>query len=234
MRFLILIIWGLNICFASDISFEVGRTDTIFNRFAIPNDLPNRVSLPIDETITSYRATGFFDLPSGNKLYVLYAPLETSYEFSSKKNFEFNNTNFSNSQNTTVSYKFSSYRLGYMFHRDYSSLSVWGGLTGKIRDAEISVKQKGQKSSFDNVGFVPLLSFGLDWTIYETFSLYTHTDALGASQGAAYDSQVELRYKLNSTYISFGKRILGGGADNDNVYNFAQFDSYFIKVGYNY
>ena len=96
------------------------------------------------------------------------------------------------------------------------------------------MKQQGQKSSFDNVGFVPLLSFGFDLVIYESLNLYTHTDALGASQGSAYDSQIELRYKLNSTYISFGKRILGGGADNDNVYNFAQFDSYFLKVGYNF
>ena len=82
------------------------------------------------------------------------------------------------------------------------------------------------------MGFVPLAAFGFELDLSQSISLCSHTDALTASQGSAYDSQLEIRYNLNNVSLSLGKRIPGGGADNDNVYNFAQFDTYYSGITY--
>lgn len=67
------------------------------------------------------------------------------------------------------------------------------------------------------------------------WSLFTHLDALGASQGYAYDFQFELRYKTSLHYsLGIGYRSLGGGADNDTLKNFAQFDTTYFSLVYNF
>ena len=215
----------------SSLSFDLGQTKGIFNKFAIPNTIVDRVSLPKDKTMDSYRITGYFDLSSGNQIYFLIAPLETSFKFNSTKPFEFDNQNFLSGEQTEVNYKFSSYRLGYLWKWKFSHLKIWSGFIGKIRDAEIEVVQGNKSRSFKNVGFVPLASFGFEASLFSSLSIYSHTDALSAKQGSAYDSQLELRYKLSNSSISIGKRVLGGGADNENLYNFAQFDTIYTRIG---
>jgi len=220
--------------FASSISLDIGQTETVFNRFAIPNTSADRVSLPTEDTLTSYRVTGYFDLSSGNQIYVLIAPLETEYHFTSNRNFEFADNNYTSGTATNVKYKFNSYRLGYLWKWKTSSFDFWTGVVAKIRDANIEVTQGTRTSAFDNIGIVPLASMGFDFRLFKNLSVFSHTDALGASQGSAYDSQLELRLKLSSLSVSFGKRVLGGGADNDEVYNFAQFDSLYSRLTYSY
>ena len=214
---------------ASSISIDIGETKTAYNRFAIPNTTANRISLPQGDKMTTHRVTGYFDLSDNSQLYVLLAPLETDYTFVADKDFTFDGVNFVNGIETKVKYKFNSYRLGYL-KSWYSGRSGWWiGATGKIRDASITVTQGNSTHSYDNVGLVPLLSLGFDWPFYSNFSLFSHTDALGASQGSAYDAQLELKQQFNQFSWSFGKRILGGGVDNDKVYNMAQFDTFYLR-----
>lgn len=219
---------------ASSLSFDVGETKAIYNRFAIPNNDQNRISLPIDDSLTSFRVTGYVDLDSGNQIYFLLAPLSTSYNFVSTKNFEFDNESFLAGADTDVSYKFNSYRLGYLWNWKFSNFHFWTGLVGKIRDAKIEVKQAGKSKAFENIGFVPLAAIGAQLFMSKSFSLFSHTDALAASQGSAFDSQLEARYHFHNLALSIGKRILGGGADNDRVYNFAEFATNYLRLSYLY
>ena len=119
-----------------------------------------------------------------------------------------------------------------MWKWENSSFNYWTGIVGKIRDAKISVTQGSNSKSYDNLGFVPLLAFGFDYKMTSQISLFSHTDALTAAQGSAFDSQLEVRYLISNFGVSFGKRILGGGADNDEVYTFAQFDTYYTRLSY--
>lgn len=210
------------------VNFEIGEVKTNFNYFQLPNERVNRVNLPQDESNTTIRLRGLLNIDQKSKLYFLIAPLKIDYNFISQSNFKFDNTNFNSNLPTKVEYQFNSYRIGYLRFVKYESLHFWYGAVLKIRDAFIKVKQQNLSDQFDNVGIVPLLSFGLNYNFSESFSFYTHTDALTASQGSAYDSQLELRFKG----IGFGKRILGGGADNDTLLNFAQFDSYYLNYTY--
>ena len=215
---------------AGSISVDIGQSKTAYNRFAIPNTTANRTELPQGDKVTTYRITGYFDLADNSQLYVLLAPLELDYVFVADKDFTFDGVNFDNGVETKVKYKFNSYRVGYLKSWYTGHSGWWLGATGKIRDAHIKVTQGNSTQTYDNVGLVPLLSFGFDLPLYSNVSLFSHIDALWASQGSAYDAQLELKQQLNQFSWSFGKRILGGGVDNDKVYNFAQFDTLYIRL----
>ncbi len=219
---------------ADSISLDLGQTKTAHNRFAIPNTSADRVSLPQGDKVTTYRVTAYLDLAEDSQLYVLLAPLETDYTFVADKDFTFDGVNFANGVETRVDYTFNSYRLGYLKTWVINRFRWWLGATGKIRDAEIAVTQGNTTRRYNNVGLVPLLTIGFDWPFYANFSLFTHTDAIWSSQGSAYDAQLELKQRFKQFSWSLGKRLLGGGVDNDKVYNMAQFETVYLRFAQHY
>jgi hypothetical protein len=234
MKTIFILCLFINITWASSINLDLGKTKTNYNRFSIPNNKASQLEMPQGEGISSYRLTGYIDLASRNQFYFLLAPLEAEYSLNPANSFKFNNTNFSAGTNTNVTYKFNSYRLGYLWTWTTATFNYWLGAVGKIRDAKIEVTQGSVRDLYDNVGFVPLAAFGFEWLLSANFSIFSHTDALGASQGSAYDSNLELRYRIGSFATSVGGRILGGGADNDSVYTFAQFDTTYMRFSFLY
>jgi hypothetical protein len=226
--FLFVLFFSFN-AWASSLSLDLGQTKTNYNRFSIPTNVASQLEMPQGEGIASYRLTGYIDLASRNQFYFLLAPLQVEYSLNAVSNFRFNNTNFTSGSTTNVTYKFNSYRVGYLWTWTNSNLKYWLGAVGKIRDAKIEVIQASVRDQYDNVGFVPLAAFGFEWPLGSHFSIFFHTDALAASQGAAYDAHFELRYRLGSIATSLGARILGGGAENERVYSFAQFDTTYAR-----
>jgi hypothetical protein len=120
-------------------------------------------------------------------------------------------------------YRFDSYRLTYR-HDFYMTerLELGLGLTAKIRDAEIGLSSQSAQSRKTNVGFVPLVNFGLRYGSADGFGFLLSGDALAAPQGRAEDVLAAITYAPSDrVQIRVGYRILEGGADNDEVYNFA-------------
>ena len=65
--------------------------------------------------------------------------------------------------------------------------------------------------------------------------IHLHFDGLAAPQGSAYDGALELRLApFEKIHFSLGARILGGGADNDKLKTFAQFNSYTASLIFNF
>jgi len=120
-------------------------------------------------------------------------------------------------------YRFDSYRLTYRysFVRN-ETIELAGGLTGKIRDAEISL-YGAETARKTNTGFVPLLNFHLEWRpTGGSFGLLLDGDALAAPQGRAEDILLAATWAANDQMVlRIGYRMVEGGADNDEVYNFA-------------
>lgn len=110
------------------ISIDVGKTETNFNRFSVPNESQNKLSLNSDDSLTSFRLTGLYNLGSGNQLYFIIAPLTTTTNFVPLKNFEFDGENYLLGEDTNVSYKFNSYRFGYLWRWNLDSADLWGGV----------------------------------------------------------------------------------------------------------
>jgi len=120
-------------------------------------------------------------------------------------------------------YRFDSYRATwrYSFRRS-DVLEFAGGLTAKVRDAEIALTgaASGVKT---NTGFVPLLHILLDWKPGAgKTGLLLEADAAAAPQGRAEDVLVALTRELRPGVSGrIGYRMLEGGADNPEVYTFA-------------
>lgn len=68
---------------------------------------------------------------------------------------------------------------------------------------------------------MPLVNFRLDYALGQGFNLLMDVDALAAPQGRAEDIFIGVLYSPTED-LSFktGYRILEGGADNDEIYNF--------------
>ncbi len=202
---------------------------TSYNYFSLPNNNEqNRFDINETSSVSNYRLfiEKYF---SSWSLTLLYAPLKIDYSQLSDKNFSFNETNFSAGIDTNIKYKFNSYRLGY--RKNYfngKSRFYWGALL-KIRDAEICVSQQSVSNCYDNIGPVPLLNLGAELygdLFYSKFNI----DGLFSSRGSAYDANVETGINFNTFSLGLGFRILGGGADNEKLVNFAQFQSWYLGI----
>ncbi|MFT6259423.1 MAG: hypothetical protein ACJA0S_001415 [Rickettsiales bacterium] len=218
------------------INIELGRSKSSDNNFSLPNSSENEINLPDDQSFNSYRIKGRLNLKNNTFLSFLYAPFSTDYNFKSDKAFEFDNTNFNSGEDTKVDYKFNSYRIGYFKELSFKdNLKYWIGGVLKVRDAKIKVSQNGLSDSYSNIGVVPLLGIGGEYFLKNDISLFSHVDVSGFTQGYAYDFNIETRYYLNSkNALGLGYRSFGGGVDNDELMNFARFETLYVNYSFNF
>ncbi len=219
------------------IDFETGLVSTGYNNVRIPGDLGTRFSLKDDltpKTELFYRIRLNYTIKSRHTLSLLYAPLETKSEGKVTKDILFEGIIFPANTQLIGTYKFNSYRLTYRYAIVQKPKFEFGlGLTAKIRDAKIALSSSGLVKEKSNVGFVPIINFRLLWHIDNKFGLLLDGDALAAPQGRAEDVLIAATYKLTENLgVRAGYRILEGGADNDEVYNFALF--HYASVGLSY
>lgn len=153
---------------------------------------------------------------------LLYAPLEIDIKATLPGTVQFNGRTFSAGA-ADAFYKFNSYRLTYVYHFEpmYDWKLAFGG-TAKIRHAEVRLTQGNIVSSKKNTGFVPLLNLQALKPLGENWNFRFDLEGLAAPQGRAFDTSVFLEYKIQKHYsILGGYRMVEGGTDNDEVYNFA-------------
>ena len=132
---------------------------------------------------------------------------------------------------TEATYQFNSWRLTYryQFHRG-DRWNWWVGFTAKVRDAKIELRQGDTSSRDTDVGFVPLLHLAADWRFADRWHLLMDLDALAGGPGRAEDLGLKVAYDINEQWtVSAGYRTVEGGADTDEVYNFAWFNSFVVS-----
>jgi hypothetical protein len=120
-------------------------------------------------------------------------------------------------------YQFNSYRLSDRYRIHEGDRWTWKiGVTGKIRDAKVELRQGGVTAFDDNVGFVPLLHLDGEYRWNQKWRLNFNLDGSAAPQGRAFDGALKLKYDLSRNWtLGFGYRMLEGGADVKDVYAFA-------------
>jgi len=169
-------------------------------------------------------------------LRLIAAPLRVTGTGVLNKRVSFADTNFEPDTSTTGKYKFDTYRLGYRYL--FLNKKAWRfriGATLLLRDAKIEIKQAGVKASDSNVGFVPLLNFSTEWAFTERWMAILDFEGLAGGPGRALDLALKVRYDLTEHWeLGSGYRMLEGGADNNDVYNFAWFNYAFLTVGYRF
>lgn len=219
------------------IDLESGLVFTGYNDVRIPGDEGTLFSLKDDlspETSFFYRLRLGYTIQSRHTISLLYAPLETKSEGSTPQDILFAGMLFPANTELEGTYKFNSYRLTYRYDFVKKPRLEFGvGFTAKIRDARIALSSSEVVSEKTNVGFVPIINFRLFWDMNDKFGLLFEGDALAAPQGRAIDVLTAGTYRLSDRIgIRAGYRILEGGADNDEVYNFSLFN--YASVGITY
>jgi len=128
---------------------------------------------------------------------------------------------------TEATYRFNSWRLTWRYKlKNSDRWQLWIGATAKIRDAEIKLQQGDTTSRDTDVGFVPLLNFRADWRFAEKWHAIADLDGLAGGPGRAIDLALKIGYDINERWsVTAGYRMVEGGADVDEVYNFAWFNS---------
>jgi hypothetical protein len=148
----------------------------------------------------------------------------------------FAGNSFSADTPTQAKYQFNSWRASYRYQvvRGTRWL-VWVGFTGKIRDAEIELRQGETVARDTDTGFVPLFLFEADCRLIDRWHFLIDLDALAGGPGRAEDLALKIGYDLsNSWRLTGGYRTIEGGADVDEVYNFAWFHSAVVSAVYRF
>jgi hypothetical protein len=209
-----------------DLDIESGVVFSGYNDVRIPGDGGTLFSLSKELEADPgffYRIRIFYNFNDRHHLGALYAPLSINSAGQLDRNLIFEGETFPAYTPLEATYKFNSYRLIYRYdflRKDKIEIGV--GFTAKIRDAKIAVKGDGLESEKTNVGFVPIIHFRLLWKFAKKFAFLLDGDALAAPQGRAEDVLAALIFKASDKIdLKAGYRILEGGADNDEVYNFA-------------
>jgi len=223
----------------AQIGVEAGLVFTGYNDVRIPGDEGTLFSMKDDlvpEATFFYRVTAGYTIASRHTLSLLYAPLKVRSEGSVPKDILFEGEVFPANTELEGTYVFNSYRLTYRYDIVKKPRFEFGlGFTAKIRDAKIALSTPDISSEKTNVGFVPIINFRLFWNIDDRFGLLLYGDALAAPQGRAEDVLIAATYRMCDRFeLRAGYRILEGGADNDEVYNFSLFNYASVGVTYTF
>lgn len=160
-------------------------------------------------------------------VYVTYAPLliESVGNQPLTQPIRFQDITIPAGRTLTTTYKFNGYRLTYRYslvRRERFRLAV--GLTGNIRDAYIQASDGQQTRRFSDLGFVPLLSLYANYQPGK-LGLLLDGDGFASPFGRVEDIFAGVTYAFAPrTKLRLGYRIVEGGGDTNNFYNFALFN----------
>lgn len=208
----------------------------IRNSAAVPNDAPgSRFSirgLAGDGPVTGVRVAYTRTLTPTQELVLLYAPLSVSGTGVLAGTTPFQGVTFAGGTATTVDYRFDSYRATWRYTLvDSPDWTFKLGATAKIRDARIALAQGGVSAEKSNTGFVPLLHAYAERRLGERWTLVGDVDALAGGPGRAIDAGLRVRWLLTPSWsVQGGWRILDGGVDTREQFNFARFTSWTLGV----
>jgi hypothetical protein len=213
-----------------ELEIEVGSAWQARNDVRIPGDTGTR--FPLDDVSGSGPwATGRvhfnWNISGPHDLRLVAAPLGYDETGSLPYPVDFAGERFDDTAPVEARYRFNSWRATWRYRFDRpGGWQFWVGATAFVRDAEIRLVQGETVGLDDDTGFVPLLHLAARYRINERWSFDADFDGLAGGPGRAIDLGVRLHYHFRENWsLGLGYRGLEGGVDNDDVYNFAWFNS---------
>lgn len=219
------------------VSLETGALWQARNDVRIPGAGGTRFSIAEIASagpFSYYRLESTLDVGDKGQLRLLMAPFRYTESGVPGTDILFVDQTFNAGQQTDFTYQFNSYRVSYRYrYKDTPSWRLWLGGTVKIRDAKIALRQGAVSARDANVGVVPLFNLYSDYRLTPRWRLVTDFDGLVGPQGRALELGLRLLYAIDEHwYLGAGYRTLEGGADNEDVYNFAWFNYASVTVAY--
>ena len=238
--------WVLFVCLSSIFStkaqtflnLESGVLFTTINDIRNGNNgtlfsLKNDFQIPVS---SFFRLRGGYLSNGKNHFSFLYAPLKIIGTETIEKDILFDGKTFKANISIEVVYKFNSYRFTYnrrIISKDNFKFGL--GLTAKIRDAGFSLRNSELLSENFSIGFVPLVNLMVNWNITHKMGVIFFGEGLAADKGRALDLALSGRYSFNKNLQgNIGYRLLEGGSNGTNRYNFIQLHFVFASINYSF
>jgi opacity protein-like surface antigen len=223
-----------------DLGVEFGGTYQHKNDVQIPNDSAG-TRFSLEDLVGSgpwatARLNLNWNINEKHGIRVVLAPFSYSERGRLDRAVDFAGASYAPDQAVSASYRFNSWRVGYRYNfYTRNAWELWAGATLKVRDAEIKLRQNEVSSSDDDLGFVPLLYLAAQYRFNDQWLFQADFDGLAGGPGRAFDVSARLVYEAGDRWrIGLGYRGLEGGADTDDVYNFAWFNTAFLSVNYRF
>lgn len=220
------------------INIESGVLFTGFNNIRNGNNgtlfsLKNDFSTPAS---SFFRLRVGFLLNDKHHFSILYAPLKILVNGIIERDILFDGKNFIANRPLEAVYKFNSYRFTYNRRIISNNKFKFGlGFSAKIRDAGTSLKNKELLSENFSIGFVPLINVLANWDISQKMGVEFLGEGIVASKGRAIDLSLSGKYNFTKNLQgNFGYRLLEGGADGTNRYNFIQLHFAFASLNFSF
>jgi hypothetical protein len=208
------------------VDIESGMVFSGYNDVQVPRETGTLFSLSEDLSVDPevfFRIRLSYRFAERHTVSLFGAPLRLSANGVVDVPIIFEGTEFPAGSKLNALYRFDSYRATYRY-MFLKKEKVWGGLgvTAKIRDAAIRVESGNRVALKTNTGFVPLLNWYFNYQFSSSVSLLFEGDALAAPQGRAEDVFLGIKYSpTQKVILKTGYRFIEGGADVEEVYNFA-------------
>ncbi|MFC1541727.1 hypothetical protein ACFL50_04665 [Candidatus Latescibacterota bacterium] len=220
------------------IEFETGAVWQSMNNVQIPNnENGTRYSLYNLAGKGPWLAGRIYltmNLAPKHDLRLLVAPLDINEKSVFDKTILFAGRAFSPGPIDTR-YKFNSYRLTYRYLYYAQRWKLRIGFTAKIRDAIIELNRDNNSARKKDLGFVPLLHLSGEYSFTPRTGFLFDLDALAGGPGRAEDLALKLYYDPNTKWrLAAGYRTVEGGADVEEVYNFAWLHYAIISLKYSF
>ena len=197
--------------------------------FSLKNDFQTPLS-PFLRLRAGYLSKG------KNHFSFLYAPLKIVETGTIDRDILFDGKSFKANLPIEAVYKFNSYRFTYnrrIINKDNFKLGI--GLSAKIRDAGVSLKNSALLSENFTIGFAPLINLIANWDIAQKMGVDFFGEGLAASKGRAIDLSLSGRYSFSKNLQgNIGYRLLEGGANGTNGYNFIELHFIFASLNYSF
>ncbi|MFK7774307.1 MAG: hypothetical protein AB8F94_19315 [Saprospiraceae bacterium] len=220
------------------ISLESGLVWNQYNDVQAPNgsnDNSTRFSFTddfeVEQPIIFLRGQISYLINEKHRIELTAVPLTFSYDKSTRPVINFENQAFPINA-TSGTYQFNTYRASYRYRfLNRNKVRLEAGLSLLVRDAKIELSNGILTEENTDLGFVPLISFRLEAGDQDALSFLLAGDALVGPQGRAEDVFIGFTYPVikRRLFLKAGYRVIEGGADVDQVYNFALF--HFANVG---
>ena len=220
------------------LSIESGLVSTQYNDVQAPNDDQNAGTLfSFSDNFDEDGPKGYlrgevtYTINNRHSLEVTAVPLTVDYHDATLPSISFQGVNFEGS-GINGRYEFNTYRGSYRYRLlRKSNFTVEVGVSLLVRDARIALTQDDVTVDNTDLGFVPLVSFEMNYQPFSSVGFQLKGDALVGPVGRAEDIFAGIMVDLFSDIISVkaGYRLIEGGADVDQVYNFAYF--HFASLG---
>lgn len=220
------------------VDLEGGGVFQGYNDVRIPGDVGTDLSLTDDLSANAnfYARVRLGWFVGRHALSLLAAPVRVDSDGTVPFAVRFDEATFPAGVALDARYQFDTYRLSYRYLVvDRPTVRFGVGVTGLLRVASIRIESANTSATKDNVGFVPLLRLEAEWQPLTRAGLSFDVDGLVAPQGRAFDAALAVFFAVTDTFrLRVGYRMIEGGSDSDEVYNFSWLHFAFVGAAFRF